>query len=108
MARAARKKDKSKDKRGRGGARGARPGGARPGGGRPRGKNLFARRKGCSMCAKRRVATYRDLEFLSDFVTESGKMLTRRITGICATHQNQVSTSIKRARMLALMPFEKR
>ncbi|ANV83434.1 30S ribosomal protein S18 [Picosynechococcus sp. PCC 7003] len=48
---------------------------------------------------------YKDVELLRKFVTERGKILPRRITGLTARQQRDVNTAIKRARMLALLPF---
>ncbi len=101
MARDSRRKDKAADKKGRGRGRDGKAGG------RPRRGSFFMRRKGCFMCAKRREANYKDLEFLGEMMTERGTLLTRRITGICATHQRQVAVSVKRARILAMLPFER-
>ena len=69
---------------------------------------MQGRRKGCQMCAKKREIDYKDIEFLRSLTTERGKLLTRRITGICAYHQRQLTTAVKRARLLALMPYEGR
>ena len=49
--------------------------------------------------------SYRNPDELKRFVTERGKILPRRITGTCAKHQRQLSLVIKRARVLALLPF---
>lgn len=59
------------------------------------------------MCAKRREADYKDVGFLSGMITERGKILSRRVTGICAYHQRQVAEAVKRARILALLPYER-
>ncbi|ACA98580.1 MULTISPECIES: 30S ribosomal protein S18 [Cyanophyceae] len=48
---------------------------------------------------------YKDVELLRKFITERGKILPRRITGLTARQQRDVNTAIKRARMLALLPF---
>ncbi len=48
---------------------------------------------------------YKDVEKLSKFITERGKILPRRITGVSAYHQRMLSTAIKRARHMALLPF---
>ncbi|BAW95419.1 ribosomal protein S18 [[Synechococcus] sp. NIES-970] len=48
---------------------------------------------------------YKDVELLRKFVTERGKILPRRITGLTARQQRDVNTAIKRARMVALLPF---
>ncbi len=54
-----------------------------------------------------RVIDYKDEKLLSRFVSERGKILPRRLSGISARHQRQLSTAIKRARFLALLPYIK-
>ena len=63
-------------------------------------------RKACPMCegAVRNI-DYKDESTLSRFITERGKILPRRISGMCARHQRQVGTAIKRSRYLALLPY---
>ena len=69
-------------------------------------KRAFARRKVCRFCADKNVLIdYKDAQTLKHFVTDRGKIIPRRISGNCATHQRKVSTAVKRARMIALMPF---
>lgn len=63
-------------------------------------------RKTCPMCETAiRWIDYKDERRLSRFITERGKILPRRISGMCARHQRQVGTAIKRARYLALLPY---
>jgi len=63
-------------------------------------------RKACPVCeASIRHIDYKDERRLSRFITERGKILPRRISGMCARHQRQVGTAIKRARYLALLPY---
>jgi small subunit ribosomal protein S18 len=63
-------------------------------------------RKTCPMCESgMREIDYKDERTLSRFITERGKILPRRISGMCARHQRQVGTAIKRARYLALLPY---
>ena len=63
-------------------------------------------KKPCPACeAGVRVLDYKDDRTLQRFITDRGKILPRRLTGICARHQRQVGTAIKRARHLALLPF---
>ncbi|MDD7383192.1 MAG: 30S ribosomal protein S18 [Peptoniphilaceae bacterium] len=50
---------------------------------------------------------YKDVETLKRFVSERGKILPRRVTGLTAKHQRAITTAIKRARQVALMPYEK-
>ena len=64
------------------------------------------RRKVCSFCAnKSEVIDYKDPEKLSNYITDRAKIAPRRRTGTCAKHQRVLSTAIKRARHLALLPY---
>lgn len=70
-------------------------------------RRRFGRRKVCRFCAdKSLVIDYKSPQVLRYFITERGKQVPRRISGNCAKHQRRVSLAIKRARMLALMPFK--
>ena len=73
---------------------------------RGRGKVYF-KRKVCKFCTQKIVADYKNSDLLRKFVTERGKILPRRITGTCAKHQRALATHIKRARVLAYLPFVK-
>lgn len=67
----------------------------------------FSRRKVCAFCADGIVwVDYKDATRLRKFMTERGKILPRRITGTCASHQRQLTRAIKRARIIALLPFK--
>ncbi len=69
-------------------------------------KRAFQRRKVCVFCADSGMKIdYKDVKTLSHFVTERGKILPRRISGNCAKHQRDLTTAIKRARNIALLPF---
>ena len=69
-------------------------------------KRIFIRRKVCRFCADTKVKPdYKETGLLKHFISERGKLIPRRITGNCAKHQRQVATAIRRARMIALMPF---
>ncbi len=69
-------------------------------------KSGFLRRKVCRFCADNTVPVhYKDHKTLRLFVSEVGKMIPRRISGNCARHQRALSTAIKRARQLALLPY---
>ena len=82
----------------RGGREDRRGGGGGGGGG--------SRRKVCRFCAdKNATIDYKDPATLKYFITDRGKILPRRTSGNCANHQRVVATSIKRARMVALLPF---
>ncbi len=64
------------------------------------------RRKVCSFCVdKVEEIDYKDVAKLRRYITERGKILPRRISGNCAKHQRQMTTAIKRARNVALLPF---
>jgi small subunit ribosomal protein S18 len=85
-----------------GGPRGPRPGGGREGGGR----KYFRRKKVCKFCVEKIDAiNYKDVRLLSQFVAESGKIVPRRLTGVCTPHQRRLTTAIKQARNIALLPF---
>ena len=67
---------------------------------------LFRRRKFCRFTAEKiEWIDYKAIEILKDFVNENGKIIPARITGTSAGYQRQLSTAIKRARFLALMPY---
>ena len=67
----------------------------------------FPRKKVCLFCQEKATAIdYKDVAKLKKFVTESGKMLPRRMSGTCAKHQRELSKAIKRARVAALLPFK--
>ena len=72
-----------------------------------RGKSRSApRRKVCRFCAEPATAIdYKSPQLLRSFITDRGKLVPRRISGTCARHQRGISLAIRRARMLALMPF---
>lgn len=75
-------------------------------GGKEGAKRGFARRKVCRFCADKAVRIdYKDPQTLKYFITDRGKIVPRRISGNCAKHQRKVSLAVKRARMIALMPF---
>ncbi len=64
------------------------------------------RRKVCRFCAEKvRDIDYKQIQVLRTFITDSGKILSSRITGSCAGHQRQLAKAIKRARNLALLPY---
>ena len=86
------------------GGRGPRPGG--PGGPREGGRKYFRRKKVCKFCVERiESINYKDVRLLAQFVAESGKIVPRRLTGVCTPHQRRLSTAIKMARNIALLPF---
>ncbi|MGD0098261.1 MAG: 30S ribosomal protein S18 [Terracidiphilus sp.] len=95
-----------------GGGPGGRPAGGpggRPAGG-PGGRGKFFRRKKvCKFCTEKIDAIpYRDVRLLQGFVAERGKIVPRRLTGVCTTHQRRLTRAIKQARNIALLPFATR
>src|SRR5882724_10978950 len=92
------------DRGGDRGGRGPRPGG--PGGGREGGRKFFRRKKVCKFCVEKIDAVdYKDYRLLGQFVAESGKIVPRRLTGVCSPHQHRLASAIKQARNIALLPF---
>ena len=86
-----------------------RPGGPGGGPGGPRGeggRKFFRRKKVCKFCVEKiEGINYKDIRLLAQFVAESGKIVPRRLTGVCTPHQRRLSTAIKQARNIALLPF---
>jgi small subunit ribosomal protein S18 len=83
-----------------------RPGGPGGPGGREAGRKYFRRKKVCKFCVEKIEAiNYKDYRLLAQFVAESGKIVPRRLTGVCTPHQRRLSTAIKQARNIALLPF---
>jgi len=83
-------------------------GGGRGPGGPPRegGRKFFRRKKVCKFCVEKiEDINYKDYRMLGQFVAESGKIVPRRLTGVCAPHQHRLSAAIKMARNIALLPF---
>ena len=71
-------------------------------------KKTFKRRKVCRFCADKIEAadiSYKDVQKLKHYTTDRGKIIPRRISGNCARHQRALSRAVKRARIVALMPF---
>lgn len=82
-----------------------REGGRGEGGGRG-GRDFRSRRKVCAFCVdKSRIIDYKDASRLRRFLSDRAKIEPRRKTGVCAKHQRRLSTALKRARFLALLPF---
>ena len=65
-------------------------------------------KKFCKLCAGKYYFDYKDSRYLTRFISESGKIMPRRITGTCAICQRKLTTAIKRARHLALLPYVQR
>ncbi len=69
-------------------------------------KRIYFRKKVCRLCVQKITEIdYKDVDLLRKFITDRGKILPRRITGNCAKHQRMLARAIKRARMVALLPF---
>ena len=66
---------------------------------------VFFKKKVCKFCTQKLKIDYKDADTLRRFITERGKILPRRITGTCAKHQRALALAIKRARIIALLPF---
>lgn len=70
------------------------------------GKMRRSKRKVCAFCSdKAEFIEYKDIAKLRKYVTERGKILPRRISGTCAKHQRELTSAVKRARNIALLPF---
>lgn len=69
-----------------------------------RGK-VFFKKKVCKFCTQKLKIDYKESDTLRRFTTERGKILPRRITGTCARHQRELAAAIKRARVIALLPY---
>lgn len=66
----------------------------------------LAKKKYCKLCFEKvGFLDYKDEKRLGRFVTDRGKIVPRRVSGTCARHQKQLTTAIKRARLLAMLPF---
>jgi len=76
---------------------------------RPAGRKHYgSRRKVCRLCAEHvEEIDYKQIPVLRTFCTDTGKILSRRITGTCAKHQRQITKAIKINRNLSLMPYSK-
>ena len=67
-------------------------------------KKFTPRKKFCRFCADKELPLdYKRPDILSDFITDRGKIIARRITGTCAKHQRRLTTEIKRSRQMALL-----
>ncbi len=70
-------------------------------------RNFRPRRKVCAFCKdKEKVLDYKDVDKVKQYISEAGKILPRRVTGVCAKHQRDVNRAVKRARAIALIPYE--
>ena len=76
------------------------------GGGRANNGRRVRRRKICRFCIdKVDIIDFKDVKLLQNLIPERGKILPRRISGSCATHQRMLAEAIKRARNIALLPY---
>ena len=74
----------------------------------PRKFHKIRSKRPCIICQQGLLKIdYKDVELLSRFIASNGRILPRRITGLCAKHQKMVANAIKRARIVALLPFVK-
>jgi len=65
------------------------------------------KRKVCAFCAEKvKDIDYKDIARLRKFITEKGKIIPRRMSGVCAAHQRILAVQVKRARIVALLPFK--
>ena len=70
------------------------------------GRKFFRRKKVCKFCTEKIAdINYKDYRLLGQFVAESGKIVPRRLTGVCSPHQHRLASAIKQARNIALLPF---
>jgi small subunit ribosomal protein S18 len=92
-------------KRPSGPSRSGGPGGDKSGG--PGGKKqYFRRKKVCRFCMEKiDDINYKDVRLLSSFIAERGRIIPKRISGVCTPHQRRLSEAIKKARNIALVPF---
>lgn len=63
-------------------------------------------KKVCAFCAEKSTIDYKDIAKLRRYMTEKGKIIPRRTTGLCAKHQRELQSAIKRARVMALLPYK--
>ncbi|MCF7918919.1 MAG: 30S ribosomal protein S18 [Candidatus Cloacimonetes bacterium] len=72
-------------------------------------RKFFMKKKICFFCKnKESVLDYKDVNLMKRFIAESGKIVPRRFSGTCAKHQRKLSTEIKKARQMALIPYTDR
>lgn len=71
-------------------------------------KRYYEGGRQCFFCGRNVTIDYKDIEHLRDYITKSGKILPRRITGVCAKHQRALTQAIMRARIMALLPYTRK
>ncbi len=75
-------------------------------GGSSRNGGIRSRKKACRFCGDTdTLIDYKEARMLRSFITERGKIVPRRISGACSKHQRQIATAVKRARVIALLPY---
>ncbi|MEO2066306.1 small subunit ribosomal protein S18 [Thermovibrio guaymasensis] len=71
-------------------------------------RRFIRRKKYCKFCAEKiEKIDYKNVDLLKSFISERGRIIPRRISGVCSKHQRQLARAVKRARHLALLPFVK-
>ncbi|MCX8083929.1 MAG: 30S ribosomal protein S18 [Calditerrivibrio sp.] len=68
-------------------------------------RKKFQKKKSCRFCSDKVEIDYKDAVLLKQFITERGKILPKRLTGVCTKHQRRLASAIKTARIIALLPF---
>lgn len=69
-------------------------------------RKVFQKKRKCRFCADESLKIdYKDIKTLKHFITDRGKIVPRRLSGNCAKHQRKIAVAIKRARIMALLPF---
>mgnify|MGYP000135595023 CR=1 FL=1 len=68
-------------------------------------RNGVKKVKVCKLCARKEKIDYKNIQFLSKFINDRGKILPRKATGLCEKHQKEVVRAIKTARQMALLPY---
>ncbi|CAO81446.1 30S ribosomal protein S18 [Candidatus Cloacimonas acidaminovorans] len=69
-------------------------------------KKKYTRKKYCRFCANKEIQIdYKNIDVLKPYISEVGKIEPARLTGTCAKHQRKLTTEIKRARQMALIPY---
>ncbi|MDD5542520.1 MAG: 30S ribosomal protein S18 [Acidobacteriia bacterium] len=85
---------------------GPRPGGRPSGPGRGPRRDFVRRRRVCKFCVEKiDYIDYKDARILMQFIPERGKVMPRRLSGVCSRHQRRLMEAVKRARNIALIPF---
>jgi len=68
-------------------------------------RKQYPRRRVCRFCMEKMAVNYKDVRTLCYYISEHGKILPRRMTGTCAKHQRLLAIEIKKARIMALLPY---